>query len=1076
VLNQLLLTTIVTIQVATVSALEVTPPLLIDGLALTNDVVVFSYAGDLWRVPREGGAAERLTQTPYDERFPHASPDGNRIAYSGEATGDWNVFVLDLDSGESEQWTYHPKTDIALGWSPDGTRVLFTSGRFGDMRQRLCTIGENDPLPEVLPLPMGFRGAFAPDGDRLVYAPVGWEQEFVPYRYYRGGMTSPMWITDLRDGSVDVVYGNASNHMHFVWQGNTIFFTGDDTGTYNVYAHDVESGEKRMLTNYDDYGVDYLAVRGDTIAYVQGGRIHLQYVSSDATNTLAISLEIDATQREPRTVEARRWLTDAHADESGETVALTARGDVFLYKPESGNVENLTNTPGIAERGATLSPDGKRGAYFSDRSGEYQLIIHTIGGDEKVIDIESSPSFYRQLTWSPDGRWIAFTGKRLGLWLADTGTAAVEKIDESNYLAQDLFHPDWSPDSRYVAYHRGNPNHQHDVVLYDTETKQRHQLTSDVDATHATFDRNCKYLYYLSGDTTPMTAANQVWGLLSAIQAAPITKHTVHAAVLRETDPAPYWPGSTKANDAAQVNEPVKKFQIDLDGLSDRVVPLPVPPRDYTGMTAASPGVIYLDAQTWNDANGGPRSAMFRVDLSERPSLRDELTAAAIHQRIGDGSKTLLLRGTTLYLESAADEDAERLDYGDLDIELDPSAEWAQLYREAWRLMRDYFYDAHHHGQDLAKLEADYAEYLPSITRRSDLTALFRKMLGHISISHMGIGGGDTEASETESLRIGLLGADFAVDNGAFRIEKIYRRAPAYHGNGLAVSAPLDQPGLDIREGDYLIEVNGKRLETSQNLYAQLAGLASEETKIVVSGNPEGKDARAFTVVPLSGDNGLQRANWDMENRARVEELSDGTIGYVTMPEFGMASIDSFVRQVVAASGKDGIVIDQRFNGGGITSDTLVHLLTQPPLHAYDYPHGEDFAVSPVGFHGPKVLLVNEQNFSAAETFPLMFDIAETGAIVGMRTGGGGTGTALHYPELIDGGHIGIPNRAGYNPRTGEWAENTGVAPDVEVQWMPADYQAGRDPQLERAVAIAMERAKTEPKYEPKQPAYVEHP
>ncbi len=1062
-------------------ALKTTAPVLFHGIALTDDAVIVSYAGDLWSIALGGGAAKRITRTDYREQFPIISPDGRRVAFTADESGDADAFVLELKAGaKPSQWTHHPKNDRALAWSPDGTRILFATSRFGDGIIRFCTTGENDPLPELVPLPLAFQGAFAPDGDHLVYAPVGWHQDSSPYRYYRGGMTSPMWITDLRDGSVEVVYGNDANHDHFVWVDDTIYFTSDETGTYNVYAHNRTTGSARQLTNFDDYGVDALSVRGATAAYIQAGAIHVLDLSRGDSRVLETAFEVDAPEREPREIEARKQLTFAHASEDGKTIAITARGDVFLYR-EDGSPLNITQSPGVAERDATLSPDGKRVAYFTDASGEYRLAVRHADdkGDVTFIDIEPSPTFYRQLKWSPDGRWIAFTGKRLGLWLADTQSNSVQRIDASNYLAQDLFHPDWSSDSRYLAYERGKPNHQHDVVIFDTEQAKRHTVTSDIDAIRPVFDRNGKYLYYIASDNSPLASANQVWGLLSSLQAGPLVTRSVHAVVLRNDQPAPYLPSSPRPNEAADMGSAAAQFRIDWPGIEDRIVKMPTPDRDYVDLAAGSNGVVYLTARNWPEApgaSGGGSPAVYRVDFAGRPTLGDEAFTSPEFQCIDGGKGALLQRGSTLLLQVDSESEPEKLAFGDLVTTIDPVAEWAQMYHEAWRMMRDYFYESGHHGQDLVKLEADYAAYLPGITSRSELNILFRKMLGHISISHMSIGGGDTTSTRTRSPRIGLLGADMEVANGRFRLVKIYRRAPAYDPSSLALAAPLDQPGIDIHEGDYVIKLNDNELDVTRNLYSQLKGLANKPTKITVSATPDGSASREYSIVPLSGTNGLRRANWDMEKRARVDELSDGTIGYITITQFGFEQINGFIRQFVAASDKAGLVIDQRFNGGGITSDTLVHMLLQQPLHAYDYPNGDDFTVSPVRHLGPKVLITNEQNFSAAETFPLMFKIAEAGTIVGMRTGGGGTGGALHYPDLIDGGSITIPNRAGYNPRTGEWAENSGVSPDVEVQWMPEDFRAGRDPQLERAVAIAMERAKSEPVYVPKRPEYMKQP
>ena len=1059
----------------------VSPPLLLNGLALNNDGVVIAHGGRLWRIPSQGGPAQSLTDGRNGEDAnPSLSPDGEHVAFTRSAGGNEDVYTMPSSGGEARRATYHPKGDTVRGWTSDSQRIVFTTSRDGDGVTRLYTIAADGVWPEPVPVPYGRAAAFSPDDSHMAYNPVAWPNDTIHYRYYRGGMTSPLWILDLADSAVEVIEGNDSNHNDPKWVGDTIYYLGDRSGTFNLYAYDLNTRKTRQLTAYNDYGIRRYDASAFGIVFERAGRLFRFDANIETATEIEFTIELDAPELEPKRESATRWVSWARPSSDGAKIVYEARGDILLQDRESGEVSTVTSTSNAAERSPIFSPDDQNIAYFSDASGEYALHIHRLAdGNVRIIEIEPVPSFYRQPTWSPDGRHIAFSGKRLALWIADVVAGTAESVSGARYLAHDTFRAVWSPDGRYLAYSRGQPNHNRRLVLVDVYDQHHATLTIDGFADSPAFDRSGRYLYYIGSDNAALGAANNIWGLLSAIQYGPFVTKTINAVVLRDDQPAPYFPSNDRPHPKAQLDVPDSR-PIDFYDSRWPTLRLPLPSHDYTSLWTGATGELHVSRNAWPEtpgASGGPISKLARIDLTERPQLID------IEDGIDDGAtslggKLLVFGAGSAYKTLATGEtEANRLTLGSTQMNVNPQEEWRQMYREAWRLMRDYFYDHNHHGQDLQALEAHYAAYLPGITRRSDLNDLFRDMLGEISISHMSIGGGDTARPSGRTPRAGDLGAEFTIDKNRYKITKIYRRGNAQAPNGFHRGAPLDQPAMDIREGDYIQSIDGQPVDASRNLYEYLEGTIGKDVELIVAANSSGDDARSYRVAPLAGANGLKRGHWFEENRLRVHELSKGRLQYVPISSYSIDNINAFIGAVISGSyGKDGYVIDQRFNGGGITSDFLVQLLTRDRYHHYRFPRGEDLTVPTAVPRGSTVVLINENNFSAAETFPLMTQIAGAGILVGKRTGGGGTGGALHYPSLIDGGRITIPNRASYNWKTGKWAENDGVHPDIEVEWWPKDWREGRDPQLERAVEIALQAAENVPDETVHKPEPMRHP
>lgn len=1074
---------------ATPTSVTVRPPMLLGGVTASRTHVVFSWAGDLWRVERGGGEARRLTELSGEEDGPLFSPDGAWLAFSRDAGGGADLYLMPAEGGEARRLTWHPKDERVRGWTRDGKSVLFAANREGDGVWRLYTMPLDGAMPAALPFPEAVHGALSPDGTRIAYVPFGgsWDD----WRHYRGGMTSPLWLARLADSKVEKKEALAkadANNRFPMWIGDTLWFVSDRTGVPNLFSYDLRGDRVEQHTRFPQHGIRVASAAEDAIVFVADGRIHLYDLAKREDRTLDLRLTAPAPELAKRTVPAARFLETAALTPAGDSAIVSARGEVLSFDAKTGQGRNLTRTPSVAERSAVPSPDGKWIAWFSDASGEYELHVALASGTGEVrrIAVEEHPSFYREPTWSPDGRRIAFSDKRLSLWVADLESGQALKIASSSHIGQGLWHPSWSPDGRWLAYAQALPNRIRTVSLYDTVEARSQSVTDGrVQADLPAFDRSGRYLYFTTSANARTASADDLdWGVVSSVLARPLVTGRLNVAVLRKGDPAPILPALGQPHPAARW-EPAEATEIDLEGIDRRIAPVSLEDRDVEDLAAGKPGVLFALMNEWPPtpgSGGRPRRVLYRYTLGKGAQPEKIAEGVAELQLSGDGA-SLLYRtdgkdGPALFLipaDAPAEGERKPLDLAGLTIEVEPKEEWRQMHRETWRLARDWFYDPGHHGQNLPALETYFDGYLPSIVRRADLNELFGRMLAYLSVSHLDVGGGDVPPPARPRERIGMLGADFDVDQGRYRITRILRSAHPNAGLSL-LRAPLDQPGVDAREGDYLLAVDGEEIRADRDVYSYFVGKAMKPVQIKVAADPEGRDARIATVVPLAGENTLRRFDWAERNRRQVEEISSARLAYVYLPMHGGPGYEEMLRGLLGNLDADGIIIDQRFSPGGAVFDSVIDLLKRRPLYAYAWREGDDLPMPTNAPVGAKVLITNRQNGSAAETFALMWKLAGIGPVVGTRTWGGGIGGALFTPDLIDGGGLTIPNRAAFSP-DGTWGiENDGVHPDVDIDLDPESWRAGRDPQLEAAVKAALAEISKTKKWEPKKPAYPRYP
>lgn len=1035
---------------------------------LSHTHIAFVYAGYVWLVEREGGDARRLTTEGGEEFSPFFSPDGTHLAFSKQAGENLDVYVTRVaGDGVLRRLTYHPKEDMVAGWTPNGSHILLRSARASAVYSRLYTIPLQGGFETELPLPMAEEGSFSPDASRLAYVPV--RDSTQTWRNHRGGHTTRVWIANLADSEIEEVPHPDCNDRNPMWVGDTVYFISDRTRTANLFAYDTTNGRVSQLTVFDKGDIKSASASGQTIAFTQTDSITLYQADTHKMLRVPIRISGEFPQTRPRSVKAVRWIRSFGLSPIGSHIVFGARGRILTFDIENKEMQALTKSSGVAERFPFCSPDGNWIAYFSDADGEYQLHIRPFDGqgEERRIAIEEHPSFYSELVWSPDSNKIALTDKRLTLWYVEVDKAFAHRVDSSGYAGHGLFYPSWSPDSRHLAYSKHLSNRQRAIFIHSVETARNQQVTDGrSDAEFPVFDPSGERLYF-----TASVNAGACKGFgLSSLAFKPSLVRRVQMLVLREeSSPPPNQIGNQKTS----VDEKARPVEIDFEDVERRLVRLPLAARDYASIAVGVEGVLFVSERVavCGTSEAKPSLTLHRFNLATRTAEKfvDGIDAYTVSH---DGSTLAYRKGNEWFVAQTAEPPRPgegRLDLEAIEIHIEPREEWRQMFNEAWRIMRDYFYDPQHHGQNLDSLKEQYASYLPHVATRQDLSYLLKEMYSRLSVSHMQVRGGDEPAPDGAKENVGLLGADYEVHRGRHRISRIY------HGDNSTemLQSPLAQPYVKVKAGDYLLAVDGQEVRADDNLYRHFAGTAGKSIRLTIGPEPDGVGAQTVTVLPLSDESLLRQFDWAEGNRALVEKLSGGKLAYIYLPNVGDSGYEIFNRDFYAQLDKHGLIIDERFNSGGWPADYIIEVLKRRPLSFYAFREGEDMPFPSGVIPGPRVMITNEYAGSAGDTLPWMFRMAGLGKLVGKRTWGAGIGAFLEIPELLDGGTILAPNRGFYNPQQGAWdIENKGVAPDVEVEILPADWRAGRDPQLEKGVRVALDELARNPPTRPQRPAY----
>jgi tricorn protease len=1054
--------------------------------------VVFLYAGDLWIAGRDGSNPRRLTAQKGQKAFPQFSPDGNWIAFSADYDGNQSVYIISREGGSPRRLTFHPAANQVRGWTPDGKNVLFASNLNTVSRRitSLYTVSIEGGMPEAYPVDMAFRGTLSPDGKQLAF--TRYYESFWTWKGYRGGMTMPIWVLDLATyDHVVIPHENASDTFP-CWLGMDVYFLSDRNHTMNVFHWDAAANKVEQVTFHDDYDVRSLTSGGGVLAYEQAGKVHLYDPQAKKSSALAISITADLPSTRPNYQKAAKYVQNVGISPTGQRALFEARGDIFTVPVKKGDVRNLTHTPGVCERFPAWSPDGQSIAYFSDASGEYDLVISDQKGAQKTVISLNKKSFFYHPIWSPDSKKIAFTDKALNLYYVTVETKEVVKVDTDRYdHPERTINPVWSPDSQWLGYCMKLDNQIRAIFIYELATAKITQLTDGMsDARDAAFSRDGKYLFFSASTNY---ALNTGWLDMSSFE-RPV-RRSLYVTVLSKDDPSPFAPESDdekaeekkaepegekpaeaakeekKPEDGEKKPEPVK-VKVDIEGLEQRILALPVPEKCYYNLQSAEGKLFFMElpADIPYEMLGSAPSSLNSFDMKERKA--DVFVDKAMDYWVSADGKKLMYRCAApapafaiVGVEKKPDASEGMLNLDSMEVAVDPKAEWTQIFRDAWRNQRDFFYDAEMHGLDW---EAAYQKYLPfleHVGHRDDLNYLLQELTGEVVAGHMFVAGGDIP--NVEPVAVGLLGADYEVTaDGYYRFKHILSGLN-WHPE---LRSPLTEPCVNVKEGEYLLAVNGRPIRSTDNLYHLFEKTAEKVTDLLVGPSADSSEARTVTVKPLADEAELRHWNWVEGNRKKVDELSNGRLAYVYMPDTAGDGYLNFNRYYFSQLDKEGVVLDERFNGGGMVADYVIDLLDRKLLSYWATREGNVFTTPNGSIFGPKAMIINELAGSGGDAMPNFFRRRGLGKTVGKRTWGGLIGI-YDAPTLMDGGFYTTPRLAIFSPQ-GEWeVENVGVPADVEVEMTPKLVAAGHDPQLEKAVEVVMAELKAKPFVRAKRPA-----
>ena len=1048
--------------------------------------ITFVYGDDIWIASKSGGIANKLTSPDGTEGFPRFSPNGKMIAYTANYHGNNDVYLIEAKGGVPKRLTYHGMTDRVIGWTPDGKSVLFASSRESG-RQRynqLYTVSIKGGSPKKLPVPYGEFASFSPDGKHIAYTDRS--RVFRNWKRYRGGTAPDITVFDLTTFKSENITNNIANDETPMWIGNAIYYMSDNgpNKRNNLWKYDRSSKTNTQLTNFKDYDITFPANSASEIVFEAGGKLYVYNVSN--SNSKEVNIEIISDQKGliPQQKKVASWLQNATVSPDGKRVIVQARGELFDLPATEGFVSNLTSTSGVAERQPAWSPDGKHVAYWSDANGEYQLTLHDVTGKQKPRTVTSFTSgFYYSIYWSPDSKKIVYVDQSMSINYLDVSTGKVTKADQGKYMMEGglrNFSVTWSPDSKWFAYARGTDNPATTAIfLYNTDKNKLSQLTSGYYADNSpTFSVDGKHLFfgtnrtfqplYSDLDNTfiyPNTTGIAVGTLDASTESLTAVKNDAYELPKKDDDKKEDKDEKDKDKDKDAKKED-KNIKIDIDGFESRLELLDVEAGNLGNLTAVEGKLIFSRFPNSGSAKGGSASIDY-YDFKER-EVKTIISKASNYEVSSNGKKLLIMQGQKLaVIDIKADQKIDKaVPTQDMVMHIVPKEEWRQIFNDVWRFERDYFYDPGMHGVDWKTMRTRYGRLIDQSNSRSDVNIIIGDLIAELDASHTYTGGGDLERASR--MNVGYLGADISLENGKFRIKKIITGAPW----DAEVRSPLAKPGINVKEGDYILAVNGNPINTSKPISSALQGLAGDAVQITINSTASLTDAKNVIVKPMRSETRLRHLAWIENNRQRVDKATNGKIGYVYVRSTGQDGQNELVRQFYAQMNKEGLIIDERFNSGGQIPDRFVELLDRDPLAYFAVRDGKDWAWPPAGNFGAKVMLINGFSGSGGDAFPDYFRKRGLGPLIGTRTWGGLIGIS-GAPNLIDNGRITMPTFRMFDP-SGEWfKEGHGVDPDIEVI---EDFQKlanGKDVQLEAGITEVLRLLKSNKAYKmPARPAY----
>jgi tricorn protease len=1084
-----------------VRAIDTHDTRLLSNPALTSDRLAFVYADDLWTCDLEGKNIQRITSHAHVAGSPVFSPDGKTIAFTANYQGNPDVYIVAAEGGTPTRLTTHNAPDLVRDFTPDGSAVLFSSPRstFTLRYTQLFTVSTKGGFPTQLPIPSGFYASYSPDGSKIAYTPA--RDASQQWKNYRGGTISRIWIYDVKSHAVQELPQpkGGCNDLDPRWMNDVVVFRSDRNGEYNICVFDPGTKEVTQISHHEDFPVLNMGVGKNKVVYEQSGYLHLMEVAKrDAkyageSHKMTIGVAADLNERMPRFVQGSKFLRNASLSPSGARAVFETRGEIVTIPAEKGDPRNLTESPEVHDRSPAWSPDGKKIAYFSDEGGEYHLTLRQADGKGKPQSMKvEGHGFYSRPVWSPDNKKLAYIDNAQALYWIDLENGQCKKVAEEPFYSPAIsIHPAWSHDSQWITYTLGNRAAIRTVHVYSLAENKARPVTDGLsDAFEPAFDSSGKYLFFFAstnaGPVQQWFAQSNADMEASANLYMIVLRKGVSSPLLKETDEEkgegekpqekPAEEKVAKEEKAAKDKEKEDKAAkekkeavvIDFDGIDQRVLTVPIPSGPYANLQVRTAGQVYYLEAKLNRGQPTGGGTLHRFDLSKRKTekIADGVTNYEISK---DGKKMLLGQGENWSITDAAPLAAGSPPKGKLHLEaielrVDPPKEWLQIYDEVWRINRDYFYATNFHGADWPAMKKKYEQFLPHVTNREDLNRVIQWMCSELAVGHHRGGGGD-RPFEIKAATTGLLGADYEIVNNRYKIKKVF--------GGLnwnpSLRAPLTAPGVDVKAGEYLLAVNGKDLTADEEIYARFEGKAGKLMEVTVGPNPDGTGSRTVTVEPIAEEYSLRNRDWVEGNLRRVNEATKGRVAYVYVPNTAGPGHEYFKRYFFPQVGKEAIIVDERFNGGGQVADYYIDHLRRPFTAYWKTRYGEDLTTPGAAIFGPKVMLIDENAGSGGDLLPWMFRKYKLGTLIGKRTWGGLVGI-LGFPVLIDGGNITAPNLAFWTPEEGYGVENVGVPPDIDVEQWPAEVMAGKDPQLEKAIEVILKELEKNPVKPPQHP------